>query len=99
VFELRNPLVEFAYRAKLELRNMVSQIWRIPNGFIRSAATDSAEEESARAFCLLNLFLLACLVFLSPDRVVQVLSPAQSTNEILSWLQDAFEMLKRLIPL
>jgi hypothetical protein len=96
VFELRNLFVKAILGAELRLQHLVNEIRRLPKGFIRLTTTENAEGESDRIFHLLNLFLLVCLILLSPDRIVQVFSPTQSGYEIIRGFHDAVEMLRKL---
>lgn len=54
--------------------------------------------EPQRTFYLLSLMLLISLIFLSPDKILQVLAPVQAESEILERTHEMAKILKRLVP-
>jgi len=58
---------------------------------------DDESTESKRGFYLLSLMLLISLVLLSPDRILQTLSPQHANTEILEKMEDVVKIIKRLV--
>jgi hypothetical protein len=83
----------------LKFRHLTNGIQDLANKLVRATDTEDSEKESKLIFYLLNLCLYVSLVVLSPDKAIQALSSAQPAYPIISWFQDAIEVLRKLMPL
>ena len=64
-------------------------------------ATDAEDDtpQSARAFCVISLMLLFSMVFLSPDKIPQIVGPTQIDFEILEKVQCVLRAVRKLMPI
>ncbi len=67
--------------------------------FVGAADAGDEAPQSARAFCYISLMLLFLLVFLSPDKIPQILGPAQLDFEILGKVQCVLKAVKKSMPI
>jgi len=54
--------------------------------------------ESNRFFSLLSLMLLISLLFLSPDKIQQALTPTEMSTGIFEKAQEIAKIIRKLIP-
>ncbi len=86
-------------RFVLKLRQLTSGIQNLANRLACVTDIEGSEEKSSLIFYLLNLCFFVSLIVLSPDKAIQALSSAEPACPVISWFQDATEVLRKLIPL
>lgn len=86
-------------RFVLKLRHLTSRVQDLGNRLACVTDTEDSEEQSRLIFCLLNLCFFVSLVVLAPDKAIQAFSSAEPAYPVISWFQDAIEVLRKLIPL
>ena len=83
----------------LRFRHLTSGVQDFANRLVGVTDAEDSEEDSRLMFCVLNVCLFVSLVVLCPDRAVQALSSAEPAYPVVRWVQDAVEVLRKLMPL
>jgi hypothetical protein len=83
----------------LKSRHLTTKVQNLRNKLDCIYDTENPENESKLIFGLLNLCLYISLIVLSPDKAIQALSSAEPAYPVIHWLQDAVDVLRKLIPL
>jgi len=96
VFNLERIAEETLSKIWFKLRQIHAKISPQINSISGVTNFEDESNESKKAFYLLSLMLLISLVFLSPDKVLQALSPTQVDNGILEKAQEIVKLIRKL---
>lgn len=96
-------LVAAIGRAMLEIESKFQKLftslsYRFEN-LIGMMNDESETAQSPRVFYLISLVLLISLIFLSPDRILQVLPPFELNSGLLEKIQDMVRLLRKFTPI
>ncbi len=87
------------FRFGSRFQQLYTQIRCRLESFIGATDAEDETQQSARAFCLISLMLFFSLVFLSPDKIPQILAPVQLDFEILGKVQCVLRAVRKLMPI
>jgi hypothetical protein len=99
VFNLVAIIEKVRFSVESRVQQLFAWIQCHFESFIGATSAEDETTQSTRVFCLVSLMLFFLLILLSPDKIPQVLAPAQIDSEILGKAQCVVRALRRLMPI
>lgn len=91
-------LEKVAVKTEFKLQQMLCESLRRVKALVESLNAEDEDTESTTALYIFSFMLLASLVFLSPDKLPQVVMPSNVASEIVEKALDAARLIRKLVP-
>jgi hypothetical protein len=88
-----------AVETEFKLQQMLCESLRRIKALFGSLNAEDEDTESMTALYIVSFMLLASLVFLSPDKLPQVIMPPNMGSGIVEKALDAAKLIRRLVPI